>query len=142
MKKITGLAGLALMAAIILASASGAYAAAITFTNELDLRLSIALAYYDNDLGTLVTKGWWHVEPDGDTTITINADESKDIYYAAYNKDQFIDSSTRGNPKITRWASPHNFTYTDDSEPSDEGVWEGRFYKIGGSTVSVDGRTR
>jgi uncharacterized membrane protein len=142
MRKITWLAGFVLASAVVLTSVSGASAAAITFTNDLDLRLSIAIAYYDEDLGVLVTKGWWHVEPDSETIVTVNADESKDIYYAAYNKNQYTDSSTRDNPKITRWASPRNFTFSGDAEPSGDGVWEGRFYKINGSSVNVDGGTR
>jgi uncharacterized membrane protein len=123
---------------LVLATAPGAYSATVDISNGLDVRVSVALTYAAGGNGELTTKGWWRVEPGGETTITVDADESRGIYYAAYNKIQFIDSSTLGNPEIRRWAGPHNFTYTTDEEPADEGVWEGRFYKINGSSVNID----
>ena len=123
---------------LVLTAASGAFATTISVTNGLDLRVSVTVTYVDADSGALVTRGWWRVEPDGEAAITVNADESRGIYYAAYNRDQYMDSSTKGNPQIRRWASPRTFTYATDAEPSGEGVWQGRFYKINGSSVNID----
>ena len=127
---------------LVTMTASMALAADITISNQRDIRLSIALSYYENASGTLVTRGWWHVEPGGQTVITVDADESRDIYYAAYNKDQFVDISTRQNPKIMRWASPRNFEYRTDDEPSDSGIWQGKFYRTNGTSINVDGLPR
>lgn len=142
MRKSITFALCTLVVSLLFSMATGAFAADITVSNKLDTKLSITLAYYDKDSGALVTQGWWHVEPGGQTVIAVNADESRDIYYAAYNKDQFVDSSTRSNPQIRRWAGPRNFTYTTDAELTDEGVWQGRFYKVNGTSVNVDGRPR
>jgi len=141
MKKVTGFVCFALTAAFIFVCAAGAHAAEITFSNDLDVKINVTLTYFDNDSGELTTKGWWYVSPDTETTITVNANEPRGIYYAAYNKDQFVDASTRGNTKLTRWVSPRMFEYTD-AKPSDEGVWEGKFYKIGGSRVNIDAKPR
>ena len=135
MKK-TGLAVVSLV--LVLAAASGAYSATIDFSNDLDVRVSVTLTYVDADSGALTTRGWWRVEPGGEAAITVNADESRGIYYAAYNKNQYMDSSTSGNEQIRRWASSRKFTYTTDEEPSDDGVWLGRFYEINGSSVNID----
>ena len=119
--------------------ATTAFAANITFTNSLDLRMSLTLTYYDADTGAMTTQGWWHVEPGGQTVVTVNADASRDIYYAAYNKEPFLDSSTRGNPQVTRWASPRTFKYSTDAEPSGElDIWQGYFYRIDGGYVNID----
>jgi hypothetical protein len=122
------------------ASISAANAATFTFSNGLDLRMSITMAYYDANSGVLTTRGWWHVAPGGETAVTVNADVSRGVYYAAYRKVPFIDSATRGNPQIRRWASPRTFTYTTDGEPYDDGVWHGHFYRINGQSVHIDAR--
>ena len=142
MKKITRFVLFTLTATLFFAMAAGAFAAEVTVANRLDIRLSITLAYYDQDSGELVTKGWWHVEPHGQTVITVNADESRGIHYAAYNKDQFVDRSTRTNAQIRRWASPRNFTYTTDAEPDEDGAWQGKFYQTNGTSIEVDGTPR
>ncbi len=142
MRKFVKRALPALTAALLVALATCAFAAEITVANGLDVRVSIAFAYYDADSGTFVTKGWWHAEPGAQTVVALDADESRDIFYAAYNKDQFVDSSTRGNPVVKRWTSPRNFTFATDEEPAGEGAWQGRFYKVNGSTLNIDGRPR
>ncbi|MDR3332780.1 MAG: DUF1036 domain-containing protein [Synergistaceae bacterium] len=142
MKRVTVLASLLLASVLVFVSISGAFAASITVSNGLGVKLSVAVAYYDRDSGSLVTNGWRHIAPGDEATITVNADETKDFFYAAYNKDQFIDSSTNDNAKINRWCSPRNFTLTGDATPSDDGAWEGKFYKVNGSSVKVDGRPR
>ena len=141
MKRITRLA-LTLAAAFLLAMATGAFAAEVTVTNELDVKLSVALAYYDQSSGELVTRGWWHVEPHGQTVIAVDADESRGLYYAAYNKDQFVDRSTRGNDRIMRWASPRNFTLAGGEEPDVDGAWQGKFYQANGTAINVNGTPR
>lgn len=139
MKRTIGLACMAVALACVFMCAGGAFAADVTFRNELDIRLSVTMTYVDKDSGQLTTKGWWYVEPGGSTVITVDSEEAGDIYYAAYNKDQFIDSSTLKGPKILRWASPRMFSYTDEI-PSDEGIWEGKFYKVPGPNVNIDSR--
>ena len=119
-------------------AATAACAASFTFSNSLGVRMSITMAYVDADSGVMTTKGWWHVEPGGETVITVNSDESSDVYYAAYNKGLYFDSSTRGNPKVMRWASPRTFTYTSDEKPYDDGVWYGTYYRIDGRSVHID----
>ena len=141
-KKVIRFALFTLATALLLATAAGAFAAEVTVSNRLDIKLSITLAYFDQDSGELVTKGWWHVEPHGQTVITVNADESREIYYAAYNKDQFVDRSTRANAQIHRWASPRNFTYATDAEPDEDGAWMGKFYQANGTSIEVDGTPR
>jgi uncharacterized membrane protein len=125
------------VAGVPISVASGA---TFTFSNGLDLRMSVTMAYYDANSGALTTRGWWHVEPGGETAVTVNADVSRGVYYAAYNKVLFIDSETRGNTQIRRWASPRTFKYTTNEEPYDDGVWYGRFYKINAQSVNIDAR--
>jgi len=131
-----------LVLAVLIFSASAACAANIAFSNDLDIRVSITLTYFDADTGVMTTQGWWHVESDSETVVTVNADESREIYYAAYNKEPFIDSTTRANPQIIRWASPRTFKYTTDEEPTDDelDVWQGTFYRIDGGSVNIDVR--
>jgi hypothetical protein len=140
MKKTVTLALLALTAALCLAGAANA--AEITVSNALDIKLSLTFTYYDRESGELTTKGWWHVEPYGQTVVTLDADESRDIYYAAYNKDQFVDSTTRQNPQVMRWANYHNFTYTAEEGATASDAWEGKFYKVNGASLNIDGRPR
>jgi hypothetical protein len=135
-------AAIFILAAFMMMAALGANAATITVTNDTDTRLGITLAYVDNSSGALVTKGWWHVAPDGETSITVNADESRGIYFAAYNKDQYYDSATIKNEQVRRWASRGTFTYGSDAQPDDETAWQGRFFKINGSTINIDSTTR
>ncbi|MCL1940373.1 MAG: DUF1036 domain-containing protein, partial [Synergistaceae bacterium] len=91
-------------------AAAGACAASFTFSNNLNIRLSVTMAYVDADSGVMTTRGWWHVDPGGETVIDVEADESGGVYYAAYNKGQYYDSGTLGNPQIRRWANPRTFT--------------------------------
>ena len=129
---------LLLAVVLVFAAATAASSATFTFTNEFNVRIAITLTYTDADSGALTTRGWWHVEPGGRTAITVNADESRDVYYAAYNEVQFVDSSTLGNPQIRRWASRRTFRYATDAEPSDHDAWHGRFYRINGRAVNID----
>ena len=128
------------MTVLVFSAATMASAASFTFTNDLDFRVAITMTYYDANSGVLTTRGWWHVEPGGETVINVNADTSRGVYYAAYNKVQFIDSDTRGNFQIRRWASRRTFIYTTDEEPYDDDVWHGRFYRINDSSVHIDER--
>ena len=128
------------LAVLVLSVASAACAATFTFSNSLNQRAAIALTYVDASTGAMTTKGWWHVEPNGSTSITVNADESRGVYYAAYNDIQFLDSSMRGNPQIRRWASQHHFTYATDAQPNDATAWHGRFFRIDGNVVNIDRR--
>ena len=118
-------------------ASTAAFAVSITFSNSLNIRMSVTMAYVDEDSGIMTTKGWWHVEPDDETVITVDADESSGVYYAAYNKGQYYDSNASGN-SIKRWANPRTFTYTSDEEPYDDGVWYGTFYRIDGNSVNID----
>ena len=138
MKATKKFACLVLSVWVLLVAATAACAASFTFSNSLGIRMSITMVYIDADTTEMTTKGWWHVEPGGQTVITVNADESKDVYYAAYNKGQYYDSSTLGNRQERRWASPRTFTYTSDERPYDDGVWQGTFYRIDGLSVHID----
>jgi uncharacterized membrane protein len=131
-----------ILAVFMVMPALGADGAVITITNDMNTRLSVALTYVDYSSGALVTKGWWHVAPGGETSITVNADESRGIYFAAYNKDQYYDSSAKKNEQIMRWASRRTFTYSSDTRPDDESAWQGRFFKINGNAVNIDSKTR
>jgi len=121
-----------------LLAATAACAASFTFSNSLSLRMSVTMTYVDADSGVMTTRGWWHVDPGDETVITVNADESRGVYYAAYNKGQYYDSSTRENPQIKRWVNPRTFTYTTDEQPYDNGVFYGTFYRINGRSVRID----
>jgi uncharacterized membrane protein len=123
---------------VLISSAAAGDAASVTFSNSLDLRIALTVTYTDADSGVLTTRGWWHVEPGGQTVVTVNADESAGIYYAAYNKVVYFDSTTRQNPQINRWACYRTFTYTSDAEPDDDDVWLGRFFKINGNSVNIN----
>ena len=119
-------------------AATAARAASFTFSNDLDIRMSITMTYVDADSGVMTTRGWWHVEPGGQTVVTVNADESRGVYYAAYNNGQFYDSGTRGNPQIRRWTNRRTFAYTTDERPHYDGVWQGIYYRINGRSVRID----
>ncbi|MDR1481451.1 MAG: DUF1036 domain-containing protein [Synergistaceae bacterium] len=135
-------AAILIIAVFIMVSAFEASAATIRIVNGVNTRLSITLTYVDKASGALVTKGWWHVAPDGETSITLNADESRGIYFAAYNKDQYYDSAAKKNAQIRRWVSRHTFTYSSDAQPDDDTTWQGKFFKINGNTVNIDSKTR
>jgi len=137
MKAVKGFACF-IITMLVLSMTISAYAANYTFSNSLSIRIAITMTYVDADSGVLTTKGWWHVEPGSETIVTVNADESHDVYYAAYNKNQYFDSNTPGNPNIRRWANPRSFTYTTNDEPSDDNVWQGVFYKINERSVNID----
>ena len=126
------------IAAFSVLTSAVAFAADIKLSNNLDVKVSITLSYYEEDSGTLVTKGWWHVDPGSEKVISVNADTSKDMYYAAYNKVQFRDSSTSKNQQIRRWASPSNFTFSGEEEPDESSCWNGRFYKFEGDSINID----
>lgn len=131
----------ALLAAFIL-SASSAFAATVTIRNSLDKRLSLAFRYTDTS-GSKVIQGWWHVEPNGETSVTLDADESQSIYYAAFNKDLYADSSTIRGPQVKGWLSYKRFSWPADAEPDDPDAFESRFFAVPESgVVDVDGSSR
>ena len=124
--------------AFSIVAATVALAANITFSNSFNFRMSVTLAYVDAQSGVMTTRGWWHVEPGGSTVISVNAVESEGIYYAAYNKNQYYDSSAYGASRIRRWASPRTFTNTTDDRLYDDGEWQGTYYRISGRSVQID----
>jgi len=116
-----------------------AFAATVTVSNAVGQKLSLAFCYTDTS-GETVTKGWWHVAPDSETTVTLDADSSKPIYYAAFNKDLYADSSTIKGPKATGPLSYRMFTY---SVGSDEGDFESKFFKVpDDGAVEINGNSR
>jgi hypothetical protein len=122
-------------------SAPAALAVDVTVGNSLDARLSLAFLYTDAS-GAEVTQGWWYVEPGSDTTVTLNADETKPIYYAAFNKGLYADSSTVKEPQARGWLSYGKFVWQVGSEPG-PGAFESRFFKVPESgAVNVDGNSR
>jgi uncharacterized membrane protein len=133
------IAFLTLLAATILLAESPVFAATINVRNSVDRKLSLAF-YYTDASGNEVTKGWWHVEAGEETTVTLNADASKPIYYGAFNKDLYADSSTIKGSQVRGWLSYAKFTFDADVEPSETGAFESRFFKVPESgTVNVDG---
>jgi hypothetical protein len=136
------IAFLVLLAALILAVSSSAFAATVTVHNSLDKKLSLAFCYRDLS-GREVTKGWWYVEAGGETAVTLDADESEPIYYAAFNKDLFADASTVKDPQVKGWLSYSNFTFGADEEPDEDNAFNSRFFKVpDGGTVNVNGNSR
>jgi hypothetical protein len=123
-------------------SAPAALAVDVTVGNSLAVRLSLAFFYTDAS-GAEVTQGWWHVAPGSDTTVTLNADETKPIYYAAFNKKLYADSSTVKNPQVRGWLSYSKFVWQVGSEPGEPNAFESRFFKVPESgAVNVDGNSR
>jgi hypothetical protein len=130
-------------AAFIL-SASSAFAATVTVHNSLDTRLSLAF-YCTDRSGNEVTQGWWHVEPGAEIEVTLDADESKPVYYAAFNKDLYADSSTLEDPQVQGWLSYKNFSWNADVglEPDEPDAFASRFFKVPeNGVVDVDGNSR
>jgi uncharacterized membrane protein len=132
-----------LVTSVVLLSAAGAaFGASVTVQNSLNIRLSLAF-YYTSASGGAVTQGWWHVEPDSETVVTLNADESKPIYYAAFNKRLFADSSTIKNSMGKRWFSYRRFTYRAGVVPDDYNTFESRLFRVpDDGVVNVDGDSR
>lgn len=116
--------------------ATSALAADVKITNNAGTRLAVAVAYTDASSGVMVTEGWRHVDSGATLTITVPADESKTIYYAAYNDSQYYGPSRKG--AIRRWMSSHHFKYATDSDPqptNDPTVWQGKMFPVEGSVT-------
>jgi hypothetical protein len=125
------------------ALAAAADAATVAVRNSLDKKISLAFYYTDKASGREVTKGWWYVEPGGEATVTLDADESKPVYYAAFNKDLYSDSSTVKSPQAKGWLSYKMFTYGADVEPADTEVFESKFFQCPESgAVNVNANSR
>jgi hypothetical protein len=140
-KSVMKIAFLALCAMSVLAVAVSADAAGITVRNSLDKKLSVAFCYTDES-GSEVTKGWWYVEPGAETTVTLNADNSKPVYYAAFNKDLYSDASTVKD-QVRGWLSYKMFTYDADVEPDDTDAFESKFFRCPeGGTVDINADSR
>ncbi|MDR3321799.1 MAG: hypothetical protein LBS93_05060 [Synergistaceae bacterium] len=126
---------------LLMASTVSAFALGITVSNNSGLGspANVAFVYTDASTGTQTAKAWFKVPVGEVRSFELNADSDKPIYYAAYNKVQFLDSATRGEKPIVRWASPHNFTFTGDYEPDADGAWQAKFYPVGSSnTVNLN----
>ena len=144
-KSIAKLIFITLLAVSAIAVAISADAATVTVRNSLDKKISLAFYYTDDASGGEVTKGWWYVEPGGETTVTLNADGSNPIYYAAFNKDLYSDSSTVKEVQVKGWLSYKMFTYGANAEPSDSEVFESKFFKCpenGVVNINADSRGR
>jgi hypothetical protein len=128
----------------VLLAATPADAAAVTVRNSLDKKLSLAFFYTDKSGGE-VTKGWWYVEPGAETTVTLDADDSKPVYYAAFNKDLYSDASTVKETQVRGWLSYKMFTFTADVEPDADDAFESRFFRCPGDgavDINADSRGR
>ena len=116
-----------------------ALAATVTVSNSLWHKLSLAFCYTDTS-GETVTRGGWHVAPGGETTVTLDADASEPIYYAAFNKILYADSSTIKDRQVRGPLSYHRFKF---SAGSYEGDFESRFFKVpDNGAVDIDGNSR
>ena len=143
-KSTVKVACLTLCVMSVLAVALSADASTVTVRNSLDKKLSLAFFYTDKSGGE-VTKGWWYVEPGAETTVTLNADDSKPVYYAAFNKDLYSDASTAKSPQVRGWLSYKMFTYDTDVEPDEADVFESRFFRCpedGSVDINADSRGR
>jgi uncharacterized membrane protein len=135
--RVIAVALLALMSA-----AGAAFGASVTVRNSLDKKLSLAFRYADASGGE-VTQGWWYVEPGGETVVVLDADESQPIYYAAFNKDLYADSSTIKGPSLKSWFSYSRFIYGADAVPDDDNAFEARMFRVPeDGAVNVDGNSR
>jgi uncharacterized membrane protein len=129
----------------VLTIAATADAAVVTVHNSLDKRISVAFYYTDDASGGEVTKGWWYVEPGSETAVTLDADESKPVYYAAFNKDLYSDSSTVKSAQVKGWLSYKMFAYDANVEPAESDVFESRFFRCpenGIVDINADSRGR
>ena len=123
-------------------SAPFAFAADVTVRNSLDKRLSLAFHYTDES-GDAVIQGWWYVEPGGETVVTLSADESKPIYYAAFNKNLYADSSTIRGPQVEGWLYYKKFSWAADVDQDGPDTFESRFFQIPkNGVVDVNGNSR
>jgi hypothetical protein len=135
---------LTLCAVSILTVAVSADAASVTVRNSLGKKLSLAF-YYTDQSGGEVTKGWWYIEPGAETTVTLNADDSKPIYYAAFNKDLYSDASTVKDAPVKGWLSYKMFTFDADVEPDAGDTFESKFFRSpenGVVDINADSRGR
>jgi uncharacterized membrane protein len=145
MKNVSRMLSLTLCALCVLITAASADALTLTVRNSLDKKLSLAFYYTDKTSGGEVTKGWWYVEPGGETKVTLDADESAPVYYAAFNKDLFSDSSTVKEAQVRGWLSYKMFTYETGAEPADPDTFESKFFRCpqeGVIDVNADSRGR
>ena len=127
-----------------LAVAVSADAATVTVRNSLDKKLSLAF-YYTDTAGDEVTKGWWYVEPGEETAVTLDADDSKPVYYAAFSKDLYSAASTVKDAQVRGWLSYKMFTFDADVEPDVADAFESRFFKCpedGSVDIDADSRGR
>jgi uncharacterized membrane protein len=144
-KGVVKIAFLALFVMSLLTVAVSAEASTVTVRNSLDKKLSLAFYYTDRASGSEVTKGWWYIEPGAETAVTLDADESKPVYYAAFNKDLYSDGSTVKDAQVKSWLSYKMFTYDADVEPTDTDVFESKFFKCpadGAVDINADSRGR
>jgi hypothetical protein len=145
MKNIYKMVSLTLCALCLLITAASADALTLTVRNSLDKKLSLAFYYTDKASGGEVTKGWWYVGPGGKTEVTLDADESAPIYYAAFNKDLYSDSSTVSDTQVRGWLSYKMFAYGADAEPAETDTFESKFFRCpetGVIDVNADSRGR
>jgi uncharacterized membrane protein len=141
-RSVVKIAFLTLCAVSALAIAVPADAAAVTVRNSLDKKLSVAFLYTDA-AGGEVTKGWWYVEPGAEAVVTLDADESKPVYYAAFNKDLFSDASTVKDAQARGWLSYNMFTYDADVEPDDSDTFESKFFRSpDGGVIDINADSR
>jgi uncharacterized membrane protein len=141
-KGIVKIVLLTLCVVSVLAVAASADAAAVTVRNSLDKKLSLAFFYTDKSGGE-VTKGWWYVEPGAETTVTLDADDSKPVYYAAFNKDLYSDASTVKEAQVRGWLSYKMFTFNADVEPDEDDAFESKFFRCpGDGAVDINADSR
>jgi uncharacterized membrane protein len=141
-KSVVKMVFLALCAISVLAVSADA--ASVTVRNSLDKKLSLAFFYTDKSGGE-VTKGWWYVEPGAEAVVTLDADDSKPVYYAAFNKDLYSDASTAKEAQVRGWLSYKMFTFDADVEPDDADVFESKFFRCpegGAVDINADSRGR
>ena len=115
----------------ILMAATAALALEVVVSNSVDTRVSLMFSYVDATTGRVTTKGWFRVQPGETKNFAINADGGQAIYAAAFNKDQYFDSSTRSQKPVVRWCSSHTFTWEGEGATDSDGAWSAKFFPVG-----------
>ena len=124
---------------VLLFAVGAAFGASVTVRNSLDNRLSLAFHYTSTSDGAVI-QGWWYVEPGGETVVSLNADELEPIYYAAFNKGLYADSSTIRGPSVKGWFSYSHFTYSAGVAPDNDDTFESRLFQVPEvGVVTIDG---
>ncbi len=103
--------------------------AALTFCNETDTTVSVAIGYSEDDVWT--SEGWW-VAAAGDCKVVVGGELSKRYYYWRATSDDY----TWDDERYFFCTSPEEFTIEGDTNCDSRGYDRVQFNEI-----DLDGRT-